>query len=45
MFMVHFVRPANGFRVSVIGRSQPFEPLVNENIMNQKVRPAINKNA
>jgi hypothetical protein len=44
VFVVHFVRSTNGFCVFAIGISKQLKPLVNENIVHQKVGPAVGKN-
>ena len=45
IFMVHFVRPSYCFCIFTFGVSKNFEPLVNKNIVNQKVSQTISKNS
>ena len=37
VLMVHFVRTANGPEIDAIGITQPFEALMNEDVVYQKV--------
>jgi hypothetical protein len=37
MFVVHFVRPANGSNILVVTTGKPFKPLVNNYIVYQKI--------
>jgi hypothetical protein len=41
---MHFVRPADGPEISIIGVAKQFEPLVNKNIMHQEISEAIQCN-
>ncbi len=41
MFVVHLMRSANGTEVHIIRLAQPFEPLMNKNIMHQKIGESV----
>jgi hypothetical protein len=45
MFMMHFMRPADGPHIVAVAFGKPFKPLVNDHIMNQKITEAIRHNA
>ena len=45
MFVVHLMRPAQGPHIAVVRPCKPFEALMNDDIVHQKVRDAIEQNA
>src|SRR5882724_3636222 len=44
MFMVHFMRPAYSSHIIIIAAGKPFEPLVNNYVMQQEVCKPISHN-
>ena len=45
VFVVHFMRPADGFYITVITAGKPFKTLVNDYIMHQEIGKAVHRNA
>ena len=45
MFVMHFMRPANGTNVTVIAAGKPLESLMNDDIVHQKIPGAIRHDA
>ena len=41
VLMVHLVRPTDSTEVHVVGLAQPFEPLMNKNIVHQKIGESV----
>jgi hypothetical protein len=41
MFVVHFMRPSNGTHISIVAAGKPFESLVNDDIVYQKIGEAV----
>lgn len=41
VLVVHFVRPANGTYVGAVAPAEPFKPLVNDDVMHDKISRAI----
>src|SRR6218665_1579264 len=41
MLVVHFMRPANGFYISIIAAGKPFKALMNDYFMYQKISKPI----
>ncbi|WP_315820013.1 hypothetical protein [Paraflavitalea speifideaquila] len=43
--VVHFVGPADGANVGIVGPGKPFETLMDDNIMHQEISKAIGHDA